>query len=72
MRFADPFYRMDQFASLQVIDHHGLVFFRSGEQPVGFQINAEVIEIPFDVGGQLERLDKFERGRLLTARIDRE
>jgi hypothetical protein len=46
---SDP---MNQFPIAQAVDQHGVVVLGSDEQSIAFQINAEVIKVPFYIGGK--------------------
>src|SRR6266851_906323 len=60
MWFPDSIYLVNQLARLKIKDNDGVVAFRSGKQPPAFQVNSEMVEVPFHFCRQLIRLDQLD------------
>ena len=66
MWFADSVYLVNQLARLKIEDNDGVIAFRSGKQPTAFEIDSEVVEVPFYVCRQLVGLDLLDWRSYLT------
>src|SRR5882757_3941113 len=64
--FADSVYLVNQLARLKIEDNDGVIAFRSGKQPTAFEIDSEVVEVPFHVCRQLVGLDQLDWHSYLT------
>ena len=72
MRLANAIYLVNQFACLQIKHNDSMVAFRSRKQPPAFQVNSEMVEVPFNLRRQLKSLDQLDWCSHLTPGLDSE
>lgn len=60
--------RVGQLSGPQIENENGFVVFWCSEQPVGFNVNRKVVEIPFNLRRQLKGMQEFQGSGLLGPR----